>query len=56
MISYTVKATYDALRQQYLHDHKGHFIDDYEGQGKLERMATKYAIQNTQEIWRKQYV
>ena len=55
MISYAVKGMYDALRQQYIHDYKGHFVDDYEGQNRLERMATKYAVQNTKEMWRKQY-
>ena len=54
MIKYTVKGMYDALRQQYLHDYKGHFIDMYEGHNHADRMATRYAIKNVREAWRNQ--
>ena len=54
MIKYTVKGMYDALRQQYLHDYKGHFRDMYEGHNHADRMATRYAIKNIREYWRNQ--
>lgn len=43
---------YHFLVKQYKKDYKGHFVDEYEGQNRLNREATKYAIQNTIKVWR----
>lgn len=42
---------YYYLIKQYKKDYKGHFVDDYEGQDKLTREATKFAIRNTKLVW-----
>lgn len=56
----TIKMTplgiFEKLRRQYLKDYRGHFRDMYEGHNHANRMATRYAIKNTREVWRKQHV
>ena len=54
LIRMTRLGIYGKLRRQYLNDYKGHFIDEYDGQNKLQRMANIYAVKNTQEAWKKQ--
>lgn len=46
---------YKQLRKQYIKDYEGHFKDEYEGQNKLNRNATAYALRNTLVVWKQQY-
>lgn len=54
-LTMTPKGVYHLLRIYFIHDYEGHFTDDYDGQNKLERKATIYAVKNTAEKWRSQY-
>ena len=54
-ITYTVIGMYLELYNDHLHNFKGHFPDEYEGQRRAERIATRWAVQNTPKEWRKQY-
>ena len=51
----TPQQIYKGLRTVFLRDYKGHFRDMYEGHHHAERMATRYAIDNTKEVWELQW-
>ena len=38
---------YNMLVLNYMNFYKGHFIDKYDGQNKLRRMANIHAVENT---------
>ena len=42
---------YNQLRAMFMQEYIGHFKDDYEGQNKLSRKASIYAVANTKRVW-----
>ena len=46
---------YKYLYRQFKIDYRGHFVDEYEGQNKLDRRANLFAIKNTRIVWESQH-